>query len=243
MSDHYRDDLAYIHDVGYGGIARAAGPVLVDVLRNRGLDRGLVIDLGCGSGILSCAVADAGYEVLGIDISPAMIALAQNRVPEGSFRVGSLLATELPACVAVAAVGEPLNYLFDRDNSAVVLRKLLRRIHRALEPGGLFLGDVAGPGRGLGKGPRRIFAEGDDWAVLVTSEEDQRTQMLTRRIISFRRVGELYRRDEEFHEQRLIPPSHLTDSLRTTGFRVRTLRGYGALPFPPGLTGFLARKV
>src|SRR5262245_49451126 len=122
MIGAYRDDLAYIHDAGFGGIARAAGPVLIDALRRRGLERELVIDLGCGSGILAQAVADAGYDVLGIDLSPAMIALARERVPGGTFRVASLRSAELPRCIAVAAVGEVFNYLFDRGNPASSLR-------------------------------------------------------------------------------------------------------------------------
>ena len=73
----YRNDLAYIHDAGFGQIARAAAPVLLDALRRQGTVRGLVVDLGCGSGILARDVVDAGYEVLGIDISQAMIALAR----------------------------------------------------------------------------------------------------------------------------------------------------------------------
>ena len=56
-----------------------------------------MIDLGCGSGILSRAVSEAGYDVLGIDISEAMIAMARQRVPRGQFRVESLLTAELPA--------------------------------------------------------------------------------------------------------------------------------------------------
>jgi 2-polyprenyl-3-methyl-5-hydroxy-6-metoxy-1,4-benzoquinol methylase len=70
---------------------------------------GLVVDLGCGSGIVSRAVAEAGYEVLGIDISPAMIALAKAHVPGGAFRVASVIATDIPPCIAVAAVGEVFN--------------------------------------------------------------------------------------------------------------------------------------
>ena len=79
MTSDYRNDPAYIHDAGFGGMARAAGPVLIDSLRKRGFDRGLVVDLGCGSGILSQAILEAGYEVLGIDISPAMIERAGSR--------------------------------------------------------------------------------------------------------------------------------------------------------------------
>ena len=40
--------------------------------------------------------------------------------------------------------------------------------------------------------------------MLVTSEEDRRHRLLTRRITSFRRVGDLYRRDQEVHRQRLL---------------------------------------
>lgn len=79
-------------------------------------------------------------------------------------------------------------------------------------------------------------------AVLVTTEEDQQAGILTRRITSFRRVGDLYRRDHEVHRLRLIRPSEVLGQLRALGFRVRTLRAYGALRLPPGLVGLLARK-
>jgi SAM-dependent methyltransferase len=240
--DAYRADLAYIHDSGFGGLARAAGPVLVDALQGGGFADGLVVDLGCGSGILSRSVAAAGYDVLGIDISPAMIALARAHVPGGSFHVASVLSTEIPRCIAVAAVGEVFNYLFDSENNATRFAQLLRRIHSALVPGGLLLFDVAGPGRVPGRGPRRAYAEGDDWAVLVTVEEDAHRGTLTRSITTFRQVGDLYRRDREVHCQRLIPPAELAQELRAIGYRVRVVRGHGSERFPPGLTGFLARK-
>jgi SAM-dependent methyltransferase len=242
MTDAYRDDLAFIHDAGFGGMARTAGPVLIDALRKRCFDRGLVVDLGCGSGILSQALAEAGYDVLGIDISPAMIALARERVPGGTFRVGSLVTVDLPRCVAVAAVGECFNYLFDRRHTLQSLPKLLGRIHRALERDGLLIFDVAEPGRVPGAGPRRIFVEEANWAVLAVSEEDRQSRVLTRRITTFRKVGDLYRRDQEIHRQRLIPRSELTEQLRELGFRVRILRGYGPVAFPPSVAGFLARK-
>jgi len=242
MTDAYRDDLAYIHDAGFGGFAQEGALVLLDALRRQGVLRGRVIDLGCGSGILSRAVSDAGYDILGIDLSQAMVALARQRVPRGQFRVESLLSAEFPPCVAVAAVGECFNYLFDVRNTKSKLTKVFRRIHAALGPEGLFLFDVAEPGRVPGPGPRRIFMEGEDWAVLVTSDEDRRRGLLTRRITSFRRVGDLYRRDQEVHRQRLLTRADLASQLRNMGFRVRIVRGYGPLRFGPGHIGFMARK-
>ncbi len=242
MAAAYRDDLAYIHDAGFGGFAREAGPMLVDALRRAGITDGLVIDLGCGSGILSGVVSGSGYQALGIDVSEGMIALARTHVPHADFRVESLLSAELPRCVAVAAVGECLNYLFDEANTKPKLVTLFRRINDALAPGGFFILDVAEPGRVPGPGPRRTYMEGKDWAVLVTNEEDRRHRFLTRSITSFRRVGELYRRDREVHRQRLIARSEVVRQLRGIGFRVRTLAGYGPLKFGPGHGGLIARK-
>jgi 2-polyprenyl-3-methyl-5-hydroxy-6-metoxy-1,4-benzoquinol methylase len=91
MGGAYREDLAYIHDAGFGAPAREAAALLLEELRRQSIRRGLVIDLGCGGGILAEQLAAGGFDVLGIDISEAQIALAQQRVPAGEFRVGSLL--------------------------------------------------------------------------------------------------------------------------------------------------------
>jgi SAM-dependent methyltransferase len=242
MAGVYREDLAYIHDAGYGAVARAAAGALLAALRRRGPAAGLVIDLGCGSGILSEQVAAAGYDVLGIDLSAGLLALARQRVPGGRFRQGSLWTADLPACVAVAAVGEVVNYLFDEDGARQGPRKLFRRVHDALAPGGTFVLDLAGPGRVGGPGRSRHWAEGEDWVVLVNAEEDRRRRLLTRAITSFRKVGTAYRRDHEVHRQRLYPPAEAAALLQEVGFRVRLLRGYGTLRFARGLAGFLARR-
>src|SRR5262252_1578743 len=142
----YREDLAYIHDVGHGDFARQSAPGVLAMLRASGLTAGRVIDLGCGSGIWAEELARAGYDVLGVDISPAMIELARRRVPEAQFRVGSFLRARLPRCVAVTALRECFNYLFDQANSGEALAGLFARVHRALRPGGVLIFDVLQPG-------------------------------------------------------------------------------------------------
>ena len=242
MGEAYGEDLAFIHDAGFGGVARDAAAFLLGALRRQGRGGGLVVDLGCGSGILAGELSAAGYDVLGIDLSAAMVALARRRVPNGRFRRGSLLTAELPPCVAVTAVGECVNYRFDAGNTKQGLHQLFRRIYEALCPGGLLVFDVAEPGRVPGSGPQRTFREGEGWAVLVTAEEDRRRELLTRRITSFRKVGAGYRRGHEVHQLRLLRRSEVAGQLRGVGFRVRVLSGYGRERFPPGYAGFLARK-
>jgi SAM-dependent methyltransferase len=239
----YRDDLAFIHDAGFAGPAEGAASVLVEDLRRHGATDGLVVELGCGSGILSERVARAGYSVLGIDLSPDMIALARRRVPAGEFRVESLLTAELPPCVAVAAVGECFNYLFDERHDVSLVREALRRIHASLRPGGLLLFDTAGPGRLPGPGPQRSHREGPGWAVLTTADEDSKLGVLTRRITTFRRVdSDRYRRDEEVHRLRLLDPDEVEAWLRELSFEVRRATRHGDFELPPGMTAFRARK-
>ena len=86
------------------------------------------LGLGCGSGIWAERLSASGYEVLGIDISRAMIRMARKRAPRAQFRNESFLATKLPPCVVVTSLGECFSYLFDRRNTALGLRGLLRRI-------------------------------------------------------------------------------------------------------------------
>jgi SAM-dependent methyltransferase len=242
MEDAYREDLAYIHDAGFGRFARGAATLLLDELGRAGLKRGLVLDLGCGSGILAEPLAAAGFDVLGIDLSVALLALARRRVPSAQFRRESLLTAELPPCVAVAAAGECLNYLFDSTHSVHGVRGVFGRAFTALAPGGLLVCDVAEPGRVPGPGPHRSYTEAEEWAVLVTAEEAAREQLLTRHITSFRKVGDLYRRDHEVHRQRLLPRAQVLSWLQEAGFQAQVLDAYGSVPFGPGHVGFLARK-
>ena len=240
MIKAYQNDLAYIHDVGFGDFAKNSAPGLLELLRQNGITRGLVVDLGCGSGLWARELSKAHYDVLGIDISPAMIEIARERVPGGEFRVASLLKTDLPQCVAVTSLGESLSYLFDESNSMRELRRLFRRVYGALKPGGVFVFDIAEPGRG--KGPRQKHIEGPDWAVLVDVEEDTHTNRLTRGITLFRKIGDLYRRDQEVHRLRLYKRSDVAKELRRVGFRVRALRAYGDQAMIKGCVGFVARK-
>ena len=81
----YGADLAYIHDAGFGAFAAAAAGELLHALRERGMTDGQIVDLGCGSGILARALADAGYDVLGYDISAEMVEIARAAHHELNF--------------------------------------------------------------------------------------------------------------------------------------------------------------
>lgn len=237
----YREDLAYIHDSGFTDFALNAAPGLLDMLRRSGATSGLVIDLGCGSGRWARELNRAGYEVLGVDQSPAMIRIARRVAPRAQFRVASLVSVELPACHAITSIGECLNYTFDQRNSRMELRRFFRRVYRALIPGGVFIFDIAEPTR-VPKNPEKKWSEGRDWAILVNIEGDRARRVLCRRIVTFRRIRNTFRRSEETHLLRLYCAEELVTDLARCGFRVRKLKGYGRFRFPRGITCILAVK-
>jgi len=242
VTEWYGEDLAYIHDVGHADFALDSAPGILEILGHSGIEDGLVVDLDCGTGLLARELIDAGYGVFGIDISEAMIEIARRRTPEVEFRVGSLFEVEIPRCRAVTAISEVLNYLFDPENEERGLGRVFRRVHEALVPGGVFVFDVLGP-RQVPAGTRaKGVGVGEDWAVFSEREEDPELGTMERRIVSFRKVGDHYRRIDEVHRVRLYDPSELAADLERSGFRVGTVRSYGELPLSEGHTAFVAHK-
>jgi SAM-dependent methyltransferase len=238
----YGRDLAYVHDAAFGHLARGGAQTLLRRLGRAGIRDGLVVDLGAGSGITARVVTDAGYQALGVELSPDMVELARRRAPAARFISASLLDAELPDCVAVTAIGECLSYSTDPRAGRRQLASLFARIHRALRPGGLFVLDVAEPGRERGA-PRRTWHEGVDWLLCVEAFEPPDERVLRRRITVFRQAAGGWRRSDELHLLRLYPRQEVLDDLVSAGFQPRLLAGYGsAVRFRRGHAGILAVK-
>jgi SAM-dependent methyltransferase len=138
MND-YGVDLARIHHEGHADLARRAGPGITSHLRDAGLRRGLIVDLGCGSGILARYLLDKGYQILGVDPSAAMLQIARRVAPLARFIQKRAEDVTLPSCIAVIATGEALTYLPPRITPTAHLRRHIRRVSGALVPGGLFI--------------------------------------------------------------------------------------------------------
>ena len=75
----YHRDLALVHHRGFGFHADLCASGILDLLAPlRGRD---VLELGCGSGLLTRHLVDAGHRVVATDASPAMVDLAAEHVP------------------------------------------------------------------------------------------------------------------------------------------------------------------
>lgn len=114
---------------------------LVSVFKEFALEKGLVLELGCGTGTLTQALADAGYDMIGIDISEAMLNIAMEKKESRQdilYLCQDMREFELYGTVsAVVSVCDSLNYLLEEED----LSETFRLVNNYLDPGGIFIFD------------------------------------------------------------------------------------------------------
>jgi SAM-dependent methyltransferase len=240
MAEFYGDDLAYVHDAGFTEYAGKAAPEIVRLLRGRRMRGGLVVEFGCGSGVVAERVTKAGFDVLGIDVSPAMIRLARRRSPAAIFRVGSLAHARIPQCRAIVALGEVLTYLGD-GGSRQHRRDLARffaRARRALDVGGVLLFDFLESAAGRTYAPKCIT--GRDWAIDVEARAGAAGRTITRRMTVHRLVAGEWRHSREVHRVRIYRRDEMRALVEAAGFAVVARRTIGRVRLMRGDVAVMA---
>ncbi|HUS07998.1 MAG TPA: methyltransferase domain-containing protein [Bryobacteraceae bacterium] len=98
-----------------------------------------ILDIGCGTGQLTAAIAESGADVLGIDSSVEMIGQARQNYPDLKFRLAD--ARELTFLGEFDAVfsNAALHWILDAG-------QVVQTISNALIPGGRFVAEFGGKG-------------------------------------------------------------------------------------------------
>ncbi|GAA2783103.1 class I SAM-dependent DNA methyltransferase [Crossiella cryophila] len=96
------------------------------------LVEGPVAELGCGPGMVSAFLHGLGVDVFGIDLSPAMVAIARREHPGLRFEVGTMTELDLPD----GALGGIVAWYSIIHIPPAELPALFAGFHRVLRPGG-----------------------------------------------------------------------------------------------------------
>lgn len=241
MDSLYGEDLAYIQAVAFGGLARGAAPEIVRLLKSAKIPIRRVVDLGCGAGVLTSAMVEAGFDVTAVDDSAGLLALAAAMAPRARFVKASIYQLEIPECEAIIAIGEPLTYHAEIGEADRLVWNFFQRAARILPTGGMLIFDVIETGEPTLAG--RSWRSGVDWAVLVDTTEDQPSRTLVRTIESFRQVGHSYRRGRELHRVRLFDTDELIAALAGQGFATETMQAYGSEALAPRRRAFICTRL
>jgi SAM-dependent methyltransferase len=233
MADpYYRPDLARIHHRGFGFHADACAPgilALLEPVRDRG---GTVLELGCGSGLLTRYLLDAGHRVIATDASPAMLELATAHAPGAEITRITLPDDPLPAADAIVSVGHALNYLPD----AAAVERALVAICGALRPGGLVALDLCDLRYGaLREGERPIGRATDDWALVTETSLPAPGEFRRSMTIFTREEDGRFRRDREVHDNVLVDTARVPPLLARHGVEATLGTSFGTETLPPGL--------
>lgn len=118
---------------------------LVDLLHQNGIKEGLICELGCGTGNVTERLANAGYDMIGIDNSYDMLAIAREKQYDADEVMQSILYLqqdmrefELYGTVAaIVSICDSINYIVDPNDLVTVFGL----VNNYLDPQGLFLFD------------------------------------------------------------------------------------------------------
>lgn len=241
----YGTDLAAIHASAFEQRAEAGAATLLRALIRWRRPVGPIVELACGAGRSSERLTRAGWPVTGVDLSPAMIELAKVRAPAAEFAVADMLSYAIPeGTAAISIFNEGLNYpSAEAIEAAGGLSGLFKRWQQALQPGGILIFDLIGPGSGGEDGSYTTGREGEGWSLVATITEAIDHRTLTRQISCFLPVeGDTYRRVHEVHTVQLYRPDTVLSALGEAGLNAEVLPGYEGAPTKTGWYTYLARK-
>lgn len=224
MSDDYEQIASFYDVLGMSDFATAVTPALLDFAQSHDWVGRRAVDLGCGTGASVQWLANRGYNITGIDISPTMLKQAQQSISgsgigfqlyEGDIRSLSNLH-DIDLALALDVVNE-LNSLRDLETALASVAKILM-------PGKLFVFDLHTI-EGLARHDQTtaIIHDNLDLTAVVTYRFDYDRQVSTADYVAFQRSGSVWQRQYATRTMRGFPIQVVTALLQRAGFGIMAM--------------------
>ncbi len=188
-----------------------------------GLNPGLVLELGCGTGSMAIELSKRGYEMIAMDISADMLARAFEKAQRNKadilFLNQDMREFELYGTVdAVICLLDSLNYM----TSLKDIRKVFRLVYNYLNPGGLFIFDLNSPYKLSHVLGNETFYELDEETSWIWNNTyDSKKRCTTFDLTFFVRNSEgLYERFDETHVERAFNREEIVNALGDAGLKL-----------------------
>ena len=203
------------NDVDYGAVV----DFYFEILEKEKLRPRTAVDLACGTGSVSLLLAKRGLRVTGVDMSEEMLCEATQKAQELEdppyFICQLLQELRLPRGVDLAVCAlDSLDYITDPGDCA----EAIRRVYKALNPGGCFIFDVNTPQKLRAMDGQVFLDEDEDVYCVWRGEFDGQTNICSYGMDLFQRHGDLWQRSFEEHREYAYSTEQLTGYLRDAGF-------------------------
>lgn len=197
-----------------------------EILKQEGLRPRTVADLACGTGSTTAILAKMGYQVTAVDLSEQMLTEAMDKCMAlenlPTFVHQALQELTLPRGVDMAVCFlDSLDYILDPNDCA----KAIKRVYKALNPGGIFIFDVNTPEKLRAMDGQVFLDEDDDVYCVWRGEFDAGSNICSYGMDLFQREGERWYRSFEEHREYAYSREQLTAFLKDAGFT--SIRVYG----------------
>lgn len=198
---------------------------LAGLLGTYGVEHGLVLDLGCGTGSLTELLARRGYDMIGVDNSGEMLQIAMGKREKSGLDILYLLQDmrefELYGTVAaVVSICDSMNYILDWED----LVQVLRLVNNYLDPGGVFIFDLNTPYKYRELLADNTFAEEREESSFIWEnfyDEEERINEYDLTLFIRRAVPgceePLYQKFQETHYQRSYSLTEVKEAIAAAG--------------------------
>jgi SAM-dependent methyltransferase len=213
-----------------------------EIFRRNGLNPGLVLELGCGTGSATVLLKNRGYEMIGLDASAEMLSIARLKDADILYINQDMRNFELYGTVdAVVSLCDSMNYILTRKGQKAVYRL----VNNYLNPGGLFIFDMNTAYKYSAIGNRTVCRKSDGNYIIWNNRWYQEQRINEYRLTLFVKNGQLYERFLETHYQRAFDTAEIKEMLTGAGLEFVGAFGNKTFEEPGSKAGrvfYVARK-
>lgn len=223
--DEFMDNVPYAEWCKY----------LTGLLKEYGVEDGLVLDLGCGTGTLTQMLSEKGFDMIGVDSSLEMLEIAIEKKEKSGkdilYLYQDMRELELYGTVnAVVSICDSINYITEPES----LKQVFRLVNNYLEKDGIFIFDLNTVYKYENLLGDSVFAENrEECSFIWDNLYDESTRINEYDLTLFLKDKEsgYYRKFEELHYQRAYELSEIKELLKQAGMEF--LAAYDAFTRQP----------